>query len=353
MRGLLLILLGLLILAGGFFLKLASDSGAFAEIDPHFSGSCRLVKGALGTEDVTIHPDTGIAYVSASDRRGLLSGYPLSGAIYAYDLADPQAKLLSLTPEAGPEFQPHGISLWRGPEGRERLFAINHPPDQPDEVQIFDLVGGRLDHVRTVTDPGRLFMPNDLVATGPEQFYVTSTHVNPPGGAQLLENILSLKGAKILYFDGKEIHTAVGDLVFPNGINIAPDGLRVYVSTTTLGDLLVFDRDPETGTLSHAWTLPVGNGLDNIEIDATGALWIGAHPKTLDFLAHAGDPDALSPSQALRITPDEIHSIVDEVYLDDGSQLSGSSVAARRGERLLIGQVFGDGILDCTMKSES
>ncbi len=54
----------------------------------------------------------------------------------------------------------------------------------------------------------------------------------------------------------------------------------------------------------------------------------------------------LSPSQVLKITP---AGAVEEIYLDDGSQISTSTVGAVRGNRLLIGNVFDDGFLDCTM----
>jgi hypothetical protein len=38
---------------------------------------------------------------------------------------------------------------------------------------------------------------------------------------------------------------------------------------------------------------------------------------------------------------------VEEVLLSLGEDLSGSSVAAVRGDRLLVGSVMDDGILDC------
>jgi len=41
---------------------------------------------------------------------------------------------------------------------------------------------------------------------------------------------------------------------------------------------------------------------------------------------------------------------VREVYLDEG-EFSGSSVAAVRGRRMLVGQIFDDGILDCTLST--
>ena len=86
----------------------------------------------------------------------------------------------------------------------------------------------------------------------------------------------------------------------------------------------------------------------SIEVDEDGNLWIGSHPKLLRFRAHAADPNELSPSQVLRISRGpEGRYVVSEVYLDLGDQLSASSVAAVRGDRLLIGGIFDPRFLDC------
>jgi hypothetical protein len=53
----------------------------------------------------------------------------------------------------------------------------------------------------------------------------------------------------------------------------------------------------------------------------------------------------------LRISRDpEDGYAVSEVYLDAGEQLSASSVAAVRGNRLLIGGIFDARFLDCRME---
>ena len=51
--------------------------GTFARINPHFAGTCRLVEGPVGAEDLTINQRTGRAYLSASDRRALAAGRPV------------------------------------------------------------------------------------------------------------------------------------------------------------------------------------------------------------------------------------------------------------------------------------
>ncbi|MBW1813499.1 MAG: hypothetical protein JRJ39_07440 [Deltaproteobacteria bacterium] len=88
--------------------------------------------------------------------------------------------------------------------------------------------------------------------------------------------------------------------------------------------------------------------MDNIEIDSSGGLWIGAHPRLLDFVAHAKDPSRLSPSQILYLSPKPSGGFtIKEVYLNKGDELSAASVAAVRGRRMLIGSVFDPKILDC------
>ena len=333
-------------------LRLLWLAGAFRRINPHFAGSCHLVRGPVGPEDITIHPRTGVAYISATDRRAALAGRPRPGAIFAYDLNASPPTLANLTPKADARFQPHGISLWAGADGRDALFVVNHPmvgntPD-PNNIEIFDVADTGLIHRATLTDP-LLVMPNDLVAVGLDRFYVTNTHANPPGSMQTIETYLQLSGAQVLFYGPGGFRPAIKNLVLPNGINVSPDGRTLYVASTTGRAVRFYDRDPASETLVFRQEIPLGSGADNIEIDAHGNLWIGAHPKLLKIAAHGDDPKTLSPSQVLRVTPD---GKVAEIFLDDGSVLSTSTVGAVRGRRLLIGNVYDDGFLDCEMTEE-
>jgi arylesterase/paraoxonase len=331
--------------------KTLHDAGAFRRIEPHFAGSCRPVRGAIGPEDLTIHPRTNVAFVSAYDRRAAERGEPRPGAIYSYRLSDPAARLENLTPDAGIDFQPHGLSLWVGEDGHDGLFVVNHPAPRPGgprhTIEVFDVVGEALQHRRSLTDPALLVMPNDLVAVGPDRFYVTNTHANPPGLAQTLETYLQLRRARVVFFDGTAFRSAIDGLQLPNGINRSADGRRLFVASSTGRAVREYARDPDTESLRFVREIFVGSGVDNIEVDAAGDLWIGAHPNLLAVPRLMADPAARSPSEVVRVSP--ATGAVEEIYLDDGSQISGSSVAAVSGDRLLIGQIFGDGILDCTM----
>jgi arylesterase/paraoxonase len=345
------ILIGLAILAGliaGWGIYLYWVAGQFKFIEPHFSGTCKVVGGVIGPEDITIHPRTGIAYVSACDRRAVQGGRPGSGAIYAYDLNAVNAEPVNLTPDADPDFRPHGIGLFAGDEGRDVLFVINHQGGE-HRIEVFDLQDGDLTQRKVLTS-SMLVSPNDVVGVGPEAFYVTNDHRYPSGWRRTLEDYLRLRRSNVLFYDGSGFVEAASGIGYANGINVSPDGRLLYVCSITEGALHVYDRDPRSGSLEHREEIVLHTGADNIEVDAEGGLWIGAHPQLLTAARHFKDPRALSPSQVLHLTPRAGGGYeVQEVYLDTGEQISASTVAAVRGNRLLIGAVFEPKFLDCRM----
>ena len=339
----------LILVVTGWVVHLLWSAGQFKTIEPHFSGTCRAVRGVVGAEDITIHPGTGVAYISACDRRALRAGQNGRGGIYAYDLKSDQPVPVMLTSGPGPDFQPHGISLFVDPTGRDTLFVINHSRGT-HKVEIYDFKADGLAHRKTVAGPA-LVSPNDIVAVGRDSFYASNDHRFTGGFLKTLEDYLKLPLANIVYYDGRSFHEAATGIGYPNGINVSPDGRNLYVAGTTQMTLKVFARDLKTGGLTLKESIPFDTGLDNIEIGPKGALWIGAHPQLLKFAAHAKDPGKLSPSQVLRVTLNEGESPrIDEVYLNGGEELSGSSVGAVYQDRLLIGSVFEEKILDCRLK---
>jgi len=87
-------------------------------------------------------------------------------------------------------------------------------------------------------------------------------------------------------------------------------------------------------------------GKLKVTIDADGNLWIGAHPKLLDFVSHAKDQDKHSASQILKLTPIADSDFqVTEVYLNDGSDISGSSTALYYAGVIYMGVVFENKLL--------
>ena len=346
LKRILVVLAVILILVGIMAVRTLHLAGVFKTIKPH-TGCERLVIGGMpGPEDITIHPGNGLAYISSDDRRARAAGRDVKGRIFVLDPKTdiPEPRELTLTEPK--DFHPHGISLLVDADGRTLLFAVNHRADGPF-VEIFEVAGHALLHRESVSHP-LMFSPNDVVAVGPRSFYVTNDHGSRTPRGRMFENYLFLNKAFILYFDGRGMAVAAKGIGYANGIAMSPDGATVYVAGSSDRSIRVFKRDAAIGGLTRSFRIKTGSAPDNIELDASGNLWIAAHPKMLRFAKHAADPKATSPSQVLRIAargPKD--SAVEEVYLDNGSEISGSSVAAPFPGGFLIGQVFGDQVLLC------
>lgn len=362
----LLLLLGLPIVPlVGYFVYLAYAAGEFRSVDNLSPGACRTIAGVAGPEDITLHPEQDLALISSFDRRAALEDNPRPGAIHAWALDGSMDMPVNLTPDAGFEFRPHGISLYVDAAGRATLFVVNHPGEAlfgdpphtaaggPEHtIEVFDYQpgssgeGGRLTH-RATHAHASMIRPNDVVAVDHERFYFTNDHGSAPGFSRTLEDYLRLGWANVVYFDGQAFRKVVEGLTYANGINISPDGRRVYVAEVTRSRLREYARNPASGALDEIRKIDVGFGVDNIEIDPdTGALWLGGHVKLLSFARYAGDAGAASPSQAVRVSPTDPPEI-ETVFIDDGELISGVSVATHRSGHLLLGSVFETYMVEC------
>lgn len=333
----------------GFVVKTFYDAGEFKNLSAVARGELHIVSGVLSSEDITIHPLTGLAFISSADRRAQFAGTkPRQGAIVTYDLRARQPQLKEVTTDFPYEFNPHGIALWQHPENaRYTLFVVNHTRDG-HFIEIFDGSGDSLQH-RQRLQAEQMFSPNDVAAVDDRHFYVTNDHGNRTAFGKAVEEYLQLKRSFVLYYDGQAFREVAGGLAYANGIALSPDRTRLYVAATVDQAIYVYLRQPENGDLTLERRIDLGTGVDNIEFDARGHLWIGAHPKLLTFVDYAGDASVLSPSEVLRLNPET--NEIERIFIDDGSRLSGSSVAARFEHWLLIGSVFDPRFL--VMKLES
>jgi len=346
LRRLSIVAVVLVVIVAAALLRTLWLAGQFRTLDPHFDGTCVPVEGIVGAEDITIDPRTGVAYLSAYDRRAAKAGRMGGGGIHAYDLGSRSPRARNLTPEAAPDFQPHGISLHVDRDGSDVLFVINHAAGR-HTIEIYEVRNGVLWHRETLSDP-LLLSPNDLVAVASDRFYVTNDHGNPEGFRRTLEEYLRLPLSNVVYYDGSRFSEAAGGLQMANGINLSPDGSKVYVAATIGRAVFIYDRDIETGSLVLREEVALESGVDNIEVDAEGTLWIGSHPKLLDVVAHSSNPARLAPSQVFRLEPRKDGSFdIEEVYLNLGEELSAASVAAVYRDRMVVGPIYDSKFLDC------
>ena len=341
-----LIILGLIILAAlaRMAFVIIPASGMMAELTPVTPGQCSALGIGPGTEDVTIDPSSGLVFVSSDDRR---TG--ARGGIYAFDL-NQRDSVWEVSGDAPADFHPHGISLWTGADGHQRLFVINHragfdTADGAHAVEIFDVgENGMLSHVESISHQA-LLSPNDVLAVGPRSFYATNDRAYHSGIMASLEAYFGLPLSSVSYFDGTQGDMAAHAIAYANGINISADGTEVYVAELLARRVRVYDRDVESGQLSANRALAVPTAPDNIEIDERGDLWIGGHPRVFDFVAHAADANAMAPAHAVRLNP-QTGETETALLAMDGS-LNASSVAAMRDGVLIVGAVFDGHVLIC------
>jgi arylesterase/paraoxonase len=339
-------LIGLIVLGavGWLLWNIIPASGMFAGLKPKLIDQCRKVDVFPGTEDVTIDPELNVAFISADDRRATFAGKPVQGGVFVLKL-DGSDRVMKASPDSFGEFHPHGISLWRGADGRKRFFAINHTLNDGDKVEVFDVgLGGALLHVDTIAFPA-MSSPNDIVGVGPRSFYVTNDRGIKEGFMAQVEAYFALPLSSLAYFDGQDGRIAARGLTYANGINVSADGKTLYATEFLARKVSIYDRDPATGALKKRKSIKVNTGPDNVEIAADGALWIGGHSKVFDFLKHAEDPAAISPSHVIRVNPET--GLREDVLIDIDGKINASSVGAVWDNTLIVGAVFDGHVMVC------
>ncbi len=319
-------------------------AGFFRDLPETDLSQCRRIDVAPGTEDIEVDPDLGVAFVSAADRRA--PGNPPSNGVYAISL-DGSDAVRRVSPEGFADFHPHGISLWRGLDGGTRLFVINHPKSGEQIVEIFQVAAdASLTHLKSVSFP-EMYSPNDVVAVGPEAFYATNDRRYRGGPMALAELYLGLPLTGVVYWDGAQGRDAAGGLMYANGINKALDGSKIYVAEFLDQVVQVYGRDRSSGALSHERSLPVDTGPDNLVVARDGAVWIGGHPKALEFQAHAADPAHVSPSHVVRLDPETGAS--ETVFTSLKGELNASATGAVWDDELFVGAVFDGHVMACPL----
>jgi arylesterase/paraoxonase len=341
--------LGAALIAGvgvaGF--ALLNSFNQFDKVAAGFDGACTPVAGIAGPEDIEIDDGARRAFISSFDRRAAKEAP--RGGVFAFSVDDPlsDSAWRDRTGGVPGAFEPLGLNLYSDAQ-TERLFVVNAATNS---VELYEVAGnGDLTHIETFSERRRT-SPNDVVAVGPRSFYVTNDVES--GRDSLLGRLhflFRVGSGRVLYFDGISWRVAADGLKFANGVNISADKSRLYVAETAAAAIRIYDRDPDTGALTPIRTAPMGAAVDNINVDASGSLWIGAHQKPLLLSAYARNPDAKAPSLVLRYDDvDGVNARPTEVYADDGSEISASTAAARLGSILMIGALAEKKFLICEL----
>lgn len=346
-KRLLITVLGIvLVLALGVFAFL-QRGGAFTTLTASANGSCRAIAtGAGSAEDIQIDHRTGIAYLSAYDRRAVVEGKSVTGTILQLDLnsSDPTPEPALLT--APNNFKPHGLSLLHADDGTTQLYAISHIGEDRHRVEQFSRGPDEalFQHLRSIED--RLFSsPNDLVAIADSLFFVANDTGAKNGFQRGTEMMFGRRLSPLVMYDNGTASILRSDLATPAGIGA--DNQYLYVSETGAKQVSVFALDDLTGAARQTIELP--SAPDNIDIAEDGSLWVSAHANTLALIRHFGDAEQLAPSQVFRI--DNTTFEAEQEFLDLGEKLSAGSVGATYANWLLLGSITQPHVLLCSRVS--
>lgn len=343
--------MGVIVLGVGTAVYVLVSTGQLDTLETHFSGHCVGIEGIPGPEDIVIHPSGKYAFISSSDRRAALRGDVKPGAIYLYDLQNPSIAPLNITPGAGPDFQPSGLSFFATGADQGTLFVVNRTHEFPvsktnQEVILFNWTVNKTNRIKSISVG---ISPNDIVAVGPETFYVTNDFAYPDGILADLQTILPLPVSTVGYFDGQRYREVIDGLGFANGIALSRDGTQLFVAETLSKKLNIYNRNFETGALTISEEIKLDTAPDNISVDKDGHIWLAAHPQLLSLYGHRGDAGKLSPSQVLTLERGVANQyVINELLLDAGDLMSGASVAAPVGDRFLMGGPYAAKFLDCS-----
>lgn len=340
-----------LLSAGAVYGFLAVRYGQFENVPPDHRYACTKITGVDSSEDLA---------VDWSRRQGFVAVRGSDSGIYRVALGE-GLEVRNVTPP-GLRVTPGGLSLYKGAGGSRRLFAVNHAGGRPG-VAIFDISDeGSLMLVDQITADA-LYAPNDLVAVGPRQFYVTNSTRLHEQFASLwnkLRVLLDLDTTgDIVYFDGMRFHVAASGVRHPNGINVSPDGAWVYVSQTYSKRVAVFERDRSTNQLALQERIPVPGAADNIDVAPDGAIFVAALPHMLSNVAHVVDENPRRPpGQIVRLFPDRTPGHAARVWSDDGRLITTVTIGApyaRSGALFsyLIGSLSDRHMLSCTPRQHS
>ncbi len=335
--------------------RISRDAGVFTPVDQVAYGSCRAMNGPAGSEDLNIDAINRVAFVSALNARAAFESFEsgddsavANGDIWLLDLADPDSQPVALNVDIGSRFFPHGIDLLHLPDGGRELYVVNHPSRDDHEIVVFTIEPDHQLTLKQIVRYPELISPNDIKAIASDRFFVTNDHGYPQSSFMArVEEYLGMSWSSVSYYDGEQGSLVIEGLKSANGIELSADQNTLFVGEALGRSIKRFSRGANLSDWTFKERMDAGTAVDNLVWGEDGRLLAGAHPKIFAFLGHAADPEALSPSHVIAVDLTSQPAAVETIYMNDGAELSGSSVAAMLDGELLIGSVFEPHFLRC------
>jgi len=344
MKKVLSILLALVVLIGLYAAYILNSTGFFRTVENTNTEAILQSIPLLGTEDMTVSQDGGFLLISATKRGVQFADVDHQDGLYFMDLTEEGSVPNLISGQLEKAFHPHGIDMIRLDSLRHRVFVINHA-DEVNSVEVFTLYNrDSLVHEETLQDQA-MFSPNDIVALGANEFYFTNDKNATSTWGKFQENYLGKAACKITHYDGQNYRTVAEGLAYANGINYDAERGLMYIAGSRGFVVNVYQRE-ESGDLRLLQEIPCETGVDNIELDTNGDLWIGCHPNLMAFKSYSQGKKEKAPSEIIKLVyGDDGNYTIEPFFIDDGTNVSASSTAAIYQDKVFVGNVMDDHFL--------
>ncbi|PPQ67507.1 hypothetical protein CVT25_006048 [Psilocybe cyanescens] len=269
------------------------------------------------------------------------------------------------------DFHPLGLEIWPSYSGNSsNLYVINHArketvvehfllnPAHPTEAK----------HIRTIRSL-HFLSANGLALTSPDSFYVSNDHLMtrrlPIVGhvLPLVESILGLPLGFVSHITLNKHTSTETDPIskkefaklfipFANGISISSSGTDFALASTSMGEILLYERDLATNKLKHKKeTIRLPFFPDNVNFSPSNSsngleeIIVGGHPNFPDLIQVAKSKSAGSPSWVIAIVPKESGNGERSLVFDQDAPVSTNSKIQMDGVRWTMKTLFqSDGV---------
>lgn len=328
----------------GFVFHILISTGFFRTIENEMNGKIVGNIPIAGVEDFTIDEDDNFGVFIAYDRAAERDGKPQKDdGIYGIYFLNDTFEIKKLNQNFKKPLALHGISLIQLDSNHHKLFVINHAGGE--SIEVFDLYHrDSLVHEKTLQSKF-IFSPNDIVAISETAFYFTNDKYYGSKIGNLFENYSGIAKCETVYFDGENYRIVNDNLAYANGINYDKNRNLMYVASPR-GFLVAVFKRLENGDLEHLENIDCGTGVDNIEFDKDGNLLIGCHPNLLAFKSFQKGKAETAPSEIIKIAYRKKGDFdLKRIYVNDGNDISASTVAPIYKDLMFVGSVFDNHVL--------
>lgn len=241
-------------------------------------------------------------------------------------------------------FSPHGIDLATRPDGRLELYVVNH--GGRESVELFEVTpaddSATLAWRGCAVPPEETFM-NDVVALPNTGFLVTHMYPKRDGIAGVLSMLRGLVGMDtgyVLEWTSDEGFKKVAgtDAPFPNGIELSPDGTKIYLNVYLGNEVRKIDRKTGERLATAKVRQP-----DNITWGADGRLLVASHTAGMREMLACGDVHQGACGFEFEIVALDPETLAEQVvFRHKGAPMGAATVAVQVGNDLWLGSFAGD-----------